>query len=81
LLGFGLANENEVVMNLKRGEMPFNVDGIKVIQPIDIVRGYIYIYIELVGYILDGMTIDKLYNLMTSMKEDYVNPTVDGVVS
>ena len=74
LMGLEWAFDNQAIINLKRQEMIFEVGELKVTTPLDQKEGRQYI--ELVH----GDEIDHLYN-MNARIDDYVNPTIDGVLS
>jgi hypothetical protein len=65
---------NQVIINLKRKEMIFEVGYLKVTATLDPTQGKRYIEPT------RGNKIDNLYNMIVLM-DDYVNPTVDGVLS
>jgi hypothetical protein len=65
LFGFEWDNDNEVVFNLKRGDMSFEVYGIRVILPIEIISGKIYT--KPMDEIMDGKSMDHPHNLTVGM--------------
>jgi hypothetical protein len=71
LMGLEWAFDNQVIINLKRREMIFEVRDLKVTAPLDPTKGKRYIEPT------RGNGIDNLYNMTASM-DDYVNPTTDG---
>jgi hypothetical protein len=60
------------------GEMSFEADGTKVIQPNDLVKGEIYTI--LIDYTMDGTEVDQLYNLMVGIRDGYINPIKNGAI-
>jgi hypothetical protein len=79
LLGTEWDYEDFPIIDFKKEIMTFEEDGIKVTQPIDP-----YQFPRYMDPIEDNMeedALDHLYTLTTRKKEDYINPTVDGLVS
>jgi hypothetical protein len=74
LVGLEWAFDNQVIIKLKRREMIFEVQGLKVMTPLDTSEGKRYIEPT------RGNDTDNLYN-MTAWMEDYVNSTVDGAMT
>jgi hypothetical protein len=74
LMGLEWAFDNQVIINLKRRKMIFEVGDLKVIAPLDPMEGKRYI--EPARW----NKIDNLYN-MTACMDDYVNPTTNGALS
>jgi hypothetical protein len=56
LLEFEWENDNKAIINLKRGEMSFEVYGTRVIQPLDIIEGEQYTWH--VDDIMDGAIVE-----------------------
>jgi hypothetical protein len=73
LMGIEWAFENQMIINLKKREMIFEVGDLKVTAPLDLKKGKRYIEPA------KGNKIDNLYNMTTRM-DDYVNPTTDGAL-
>jgi hypothetical protein len=67
------AFDNQVIINLKKREMIFEGGGLKVTTPLDPMEARIYVDPT-------RKEIDNLYNMIAHM-EDYINPTIDGVLS
>jgi hypothetical protein len=65
--------DNQVIINLKRREMIFEVEDLKVMTPLDPSEGKRYIEP------IRGNDIDNLYNMNVWM-EDYVNLTTYGAL-
>jgi hypothetical protein len=59
--------------------MMFEMDGIKVVQPLDLYLGPRYI--EPVDNNMELEVLDQLYIITIGMRPDYINPTTDGSVS
>jgi hypothetical protein len=79
LPGIDWAYDNYVVLNLNKDTMTFEVDGIKVVQPLD---PYVSPrYMEPTNNNMEGEYLDHLYVVTSGMREDYINPIVDGSVS
>jgi hypothetical protein len=74
LMGLEWEFDNQEIINLKRMEMIFEVGNLKVTAPLDPTEGKRYM--ELVR----ENNIDNLHKMIKRM-DDYVNPTVDGVLS
>jgi hypothetical protein len=74
LMGIEWAFDNQAIINLKRKETIFEVGDLKVTPPLDPTKGKRYIEPS------RGNNIANLYNMIVWM-DDYVNPTVDGVLS
>jgi hypothetical protein len=74
LMGLEWVFDNQEIINLKKREMIFEVGDLKVTAPLDPSEGKRYTEPT------RGKDIDNLYNLTTWM-EDYVDPTMDGVLS
>jgi hypothetical protein len=62
-----------MIINLKRREMIFEVGNLKVIAPLDPIKGKRYIEMT------RGNDIDNLYN-MNAWMNYYVNPTIYGML-
>jgi hypothetical protein len=74
LMGLEWEFDNQTIINLKRREMIFEAENLRVIAPLDPMTGKRYIEPS------RGNDINNLYNMTTQM-DDYVNPTADGVLS
>lgn len=68
LLGIYWDYENYAIIDLKKELMIFEVDGVRVIQPLDPYQGPRFI--EFVDDREDPWTLDQLYKLTTSKRED-----------
>jgi hypothetical protein len=79
LLGIYWAYENYVFIDLKRDTMMFEADGVKLVQPLDPYMGPGYI--ELVDNNMESEVLIQLYTITIVIGSDYINPTIDGVVS
>jgi len=79
LLGIDWAYYNYVVIDLKRDTMTFEVDGIKVVQPLDM-----YVvpwYTKQIEKNMEGEDLDQLYIVIVGRTTEYINPMIDGLVS
>jgi hypothetical protein len=74
LIGIEWEFDNQVIINMKRMEMIFEVGDLKVTAPLDPTEGKRYIEPT------RGNKIGNLYNINAQM-DDYVNPTTHGVIS
>ena len=75
LLRIDWAFNNSTVVDLKKICMTFEVDGLRVISPLDPDEGLRYTYpIREEDYAYEMENICKL----TARQQDYINPTVDG---
>jgi hypothetical protein len=74
LMGLEWAFDYQVIINMKRREMIFEIGYLKFIVSLDPTEGKRYIEPT------KGNEIDNLYN-MTVRMDDYVNPNVDGALS
>jgi hypothetical protein len=79
LLGIDWAYDNYAVIDLKKYTMTFEVDGIKVVQPLDPYLGSRYT--EPIDNNMEGEDLDQLYTVITGTRNDYINPTANGSVS
>ena len=79
LLGIDWPYDKYVVIELKKGTMTFEADGIKVFQPFDPYVGPRYT--EPIDNNMDGDDLDQLYTVIDGRRDDYINPIVDGSVS
>jgi hypothetical protein len=79
LLGIDWAYDNYVVIDLKKDTMTFEVEGIKVVQPLDPYVGPRYT--EPTDNNMEGEYLDQLYTVIVGTRNDYINPTADGLVS
>ena len=74
-LGIDWAIDNQTIINFKKRILSFEDNEMRVVSPIDPLEGKIYVdpvYNEEWGDYLD-----HIYNV-TSLQEDYINPTIDG---
>ena len=78
LLGIDWPFDNQVIINLKKKTMSFEGNGIRVIGLLDSSLGPRYI--ELITAEEEARNIDVMYQL-TAAQGEYVNPTVDGMLS
>ena len=78
LLGIDWAIGNKTIINFKRRILSFEDDEMRVVAPLDPLEGKRYI--ELVLNEGQGDHLDNIYNV-TSLMEDYINPTADGNLS
>ena len=69
---------NLKIINFKRRTLSFEDDEMRVVAPIDPLEGQIYV--EQVFNKGQCDDLDNIYNV-TTLKEDYINPTVDGNLS
>ena len=69
--------ENQTIINFKRRTLLFEDDEMRVVAPLDPLEGQRYV--ELVFNEGKGSHLDNIYSV-TSPKEEYINPTVDGKV-
>jgi hypothetical protein len=67
------------MIDLKKYTMTFDADEIKVVQPMDLYVGPRYM--EPTYNNMEGEELDQLYTVKIGMREDYINPTVNGSVS
>jgi hypothetical protein len=74
LLGLDWAFENQTIIDLKKRQMIFEVENLKVTVSLDPTEGRRYVEP------VKGKELDNLYN-MTAWMDDYVNPTINGVLS
>jgi hypothetical protein len=79
LLGIDWAYDNYAVIDLKKYTMTFEVDGIKVVQPLDLYVGPRYT--EPTDNNMEGEYLDQLYIVSIGTREDYIHHIVDGSVS
>jgi hypothetical protein len=79
LLGIDWAYDNYVVINLKKDTVNFEVEGIKLVQPLDPYVGPRYI--EPIDNNMEGEYLDQLYTITAGTRNDYINPTANGSVS
>ena len=59
--------------------MKFEVDRIKVVQPLDPYVGSRYT--EPIDNNMEGEDLDRLYTVIVGMRKEYINPIADGSVS
>jgi hypothetical protein len=74
LLGLDWAFDNQTIIELKKRQMIFEVEYLKVTAPLDPTEGRRYVEP------VKGKDFNNLYNMITQM-DDYVNPTTNGVLS
>lgn len=75
LMGIDWAFDNLVILKLKKREMVFDSEDLRVAVPLDICKGEQYF--ELVREDLDKVDLNHFYKV-TMRCEDYINPTTDG---
>jgi hypothetical protein len=56
--------------------MTFEEDGIKVVQPLDPYE--VPRYTDPMNNNMEGENLNQLYDVTVGMREDYINPTIDG---
>ena len=78
LLGIDWAMENQMIINFKRRILSFEDDDMWVVVPLDLLERPRYV--ELVFNKGQGDHLDTIYNI-TTIQEDYINPTTDGNLS
>ena len=78
LLGIEWDFDNNDVIDPKKEMMTFEVDGDRVVQPLDPYKGPQYI--EIMDDAFQDTMLDYIYNPTTRKREYYVNPTMDGSV-
>jgi len=78
LLGIDWAYDNYAVIDLKKYTMTFEVDGIKVVQPLDTYVGPRYT--DPTDINMEGEDLDQLYTIIAGTRECYINPIFDGSV-
>ncbi len=78
LLGIDWAFDNKAVINLKKRQMTFEDNQVRVIAPLDPFQGPRYI--EPIKAEEEVHNMENLYQ-MTSNQNDYINPTVEGHLS
>jgi hypothetical protein len=74
LLGIDRDFDNNVVLNLKKRQMSFEVDTLCVITPMD--PNEVDRYNDLMNEDAGSYVIEIIYNI-TGHREDYINPTAD----
>lgn len=79
LLGIDWDIEDYVVIDLKREIMTFEVDEVRVIQPLNPYQGPIFT--KPVDDRKESSLPDQIYRLTTRKREDYINPIFDGSIS
>jgi hypothetical protein len=79
LHGTDWAYDNYAIIDLKKDTMTFEVDVIKVVQPLDPYVGPRYI--EPTDNNMEEEYLDQLYTTTTGTRDDYINPIVDGSVN
>jgi hypothetical protein len=79
LLGIDWAYDNYVIIDPKRDTMTFEVDGIKVVQPLDLGLGPRYT--ELVDHNMESDALNQLYTITIGTRLDCINLTIYGSVS
>jgi hypothetical protein len=75
LLGIDWTFDNNVVLNLKKRNMSFEIDTLHMVAPLDPYEGNQYN--EPVDEDAHSSVIENIYKI-TRCKEDYINPTIDG---
>jgi hypothetical protein len=75
LLGIGWAFDNNAVLNLKKRQMFFETNTLRVVTPLDPYEGDWYN--EPVDEDACSSIIENIYKI-TGRREDYINPIVDG---
>jgi hypothetical protein len=78
LLGIDWDYDKYVVIDLKKYTMTFEVDKIKVFQPLDPYVGPCYMEKE--NNNMEEEDLDQLYTVIAGMREDYKNTTANGSV-
>lgn len=78
LLGINRAFDNNAILNLKNRKMSLDLDTMILVTPLDPCKGERCI--EPIKEELEIEEIDNLYNI-TTRREDYANPTIDGELS
>jgi hypothetical protein len=78
LLGIDWAFNNSIVVDLKKINMTFEGDGLRVIAPLDLDEGPWYT--EPIREEDYAYELENIYKL-TARQQDYINPTVDGNLS
>jgi hypothetical protein len=79
LIGIDWDYDNYTVIDLKKDTMIFEADGIKVVQPLDPCVGPRYM--EPMENNIEGEDLDQLYTAIARIREYYINPTANGLVS
>jgi len=79
LLGIDCTYRNHAVIDLNKDNMTFEEDEIKVVQPLDPYVGPRYI--EPMDNNMEGEDLDQFYIVTEGIREYYINPTIDGLVS
>jgi hypothetical protein len=79
LLNIDWAYDNYAVIDLKKYTMTLEDEGIKVVQPLDPYVGSRYT--EPTKNYMEGEDLDQLYTVTTRKRNDYINPTSNGLVS
>jgi hypothetical protein len=79
LLGIDWSYDNYAVVDLKIDTMTFEDDGIKVVQTLDPYVGPRYT--KTIENNMEGEDFDELYTITAGTRDDYINPTADGLVS
>ena len=78
LLGINWEIENQTIINFKIKILSFEDDEMWVVVPLDLLEGPRYV--EPVQNEGHGDHLDTIYNI-TTLREDYINPTADGNIS
>jgi hypothetical protein len=73
LLGLDRVFNNHTIIGLKKRQMIFEVAYLRVTAPLDPMEGRRYVEPK------RGKELDNLYNVIMYM-DDYINPTVEGVL-
>ena len=75
MLGIYWAIENQNIINFKKGILSFEDNEMRVVSPIDPLEGHRYVEPVYNDGHIDYL--DQIYNV-TTLQEDYINPTEDG---
>jgi hypothetical protein len=67
------------VIDLKKESMTSKVDGMKVVQPLDLYLGPRYT--EPSEYNMEPNVLDHMYTVTKGNPVDYINPIMDGSIS
>ena len=78
LLGIDCPIDNQTIINFKKRILSFEDNEMRVVSPIDPLEGQRYV--KPVYNEGQGDYLNQIYNV-TTMQEDYINPTVDGDLS
>jgi hypothetical protein len=78
LLGIYWAFDNLAFLYLKKRQMSFELEDLRVVAPLDLEEGDRYV--EPVREDLDNIEYDHFYKVI-AQQEDYINPIADGKLS